>query len=147
MNFPAILCFSRHGGSPVGRILFLWTFALAAAGASAGGLAEAARIFYRARDWLQTSPAIQMRLVAETTRAWGAIADDAEQKTAAGEALSVREREAVRAMECISLSPGLTAEEIRRAIDAYVTRHPDRVYGNFGDLAWRALDSLCPQSP
>lgn len=50
-------------------------------------------------------------------------------------------------MECIILSPSLTAEEIRQAIDAYVTRHPDRVYGNFGDLAWRALDPLCPPAP
>ena len=107
------------------------------------GTAQAQRIFYYTRGWLATSPETQMRLVAGTLRAWEELAEAAEARGPAAEALPAREREALRLMECIRVFPGLTVEEVRQAIQAYASRHPEEVFSSFGDLAGRALARPC----
>lgn len=105
---------------------------------------RAQRIFYRSRDWLATSAETQMRLVNETLRAWDEVAEAAESRGPGGEPLSVREREALRLLECIRIHPGLTSEDVRRAVQAYVENHPQKIFASFGDLAARALSLPCP---
>ena len=103
----------------------------------------AQRIFYRTQDWLATSPETQMRLLNGTLRAWEAVAEAAEAREPAGEPLSVREREALRLLECIRVHPGLTPEEIRQAVQSYADEHPHDIFANFGDLGARALSRPC----
>jgi hypothetical protein len=109
--------------------------------------AQTTRIFYRAEDWLTTSPETQTLLVTGILRAWEQVAEAAEARGPAGEELSIREREALRLMECIQVSPGLTLEEVRQAIHAYAATHSTDIFSTVGDLAGRALDRRCPAPP
>ncbi len=106
--------------------------------------AQTTRIFYRAEDWLTTLPETQTLLVAGILRAWEQVAEAVEARAPSGEELSIREREALRLMECIQVSPGLTLEEVRLAIHAYAAMHPTDIFSTVGDLAGRALDRRCP---
>ena len=109
--------------------------------------AQTTRIFYRAEDWLTTSPETQTLLVTGILRAWEQIAEAVEARGPAGEELSIREREALQLMECIRVSPGLTLEEVRQAIQAYAAAHPTDIFSTVGDMAGRALDRRCPAPP
>ncbi|HEX9898073.1 MAG TPA: hypothetical protein VGC81_02550 [Candidatus Methylomirabilis sp.] len=109
--------------------------------------AQTTRIFYRAEDWLTTSPETQTLLVTGILRAWEQIAEAVEARGPAGEELSIREREALQLMECIRVSPGLTLEEVRQAIHAYAATHPTDIFSTVGDMAGRALDRRCPAPP
>jgi hypothetical protein len=102
--------------------------------------AGAARIFYRAQDWLGTSPETQMSLLRGTLRAWEEVAEAAE---AQDQRLSARERNALRLLECIRVRPGLTLEAVRQAIQQHARQHPEGVFSTFGDLAARALERRC----
>ncbi len=104
---------------------------------------RAERIFYRAKDWLATSPETQMRLVTGTHRAWEQEAETAEARGPSGERLSAAERVALRLLECIHVRPGLTLEEVRQAIQGYAGQHPEEIFSSFADLAARALERPC----
>ncbi len=101
------------------------------------------RIFYRAQDWLATSPEVQRLLVHGTLRAWEELAETAEADGRPVEQLPVREREAMRLLECIRVHPGLTVEEVRQTIQRYARQHPEEIFSAFGDLAGRALAHAC----
>ncbi|MBI2164384.1 MAG: hypothetical protein HYW08_06795 [candidate division NC10 bacterium] len=104
---------------------------------------RAQRIFYRSQDWLATSPETQMRLLNGTLRAWEEVAEAAEARGSGGDPLSVREREALRLLECIQIRPGLTPPAVRQAIQSYAGEHPQEIFASFGDLAARALSRPC----
>lgn len=103
----------------------------------------AQRIFYRTQDWLATSPETQMRLVNGTLLAWEEVAEAAEARGPAGDPLSVREREALRFLECIRVRPGLTPEDVRQTVQSYAGEHPKEIFASFGDLVARALSRFC----
>jgi hypothetical protein len=100
-------------------------------------------VFYRARDWLDTSPATQLTLARAAIRAWEGLAQQADARAAAGGMLSVRERHALHAVDCLSARPDITPEVVRAAIQAIVAGRPDGVWAHFSDLAGHALDQLC----
>jgi hypothetical protein len=109
--------------------------------------AQTTRILYRAEDWLTTSPETQTLMLTGILRAWEQVAESVEARGPAGKELAIREREALRLMECIQVSPGLTLEEVRQAIHAYAAAHPTDIFSTVGDLAGRALDRRCPAPP
>jgi hypothetical protein len=82
-----------------------------------------------------------------TLRAWEEVADALEGRGSREDRLSVREREMLRLLECVRVAPGLTPEEVRRAIEVYATQHREAIFGSFADLAGRALDRRCPAPP
>lgn len=84
-----------------------------------------------------------MRLLNGTLLAWEEVAEAAEAREPAGEPLSVREREALRLLECIRVHPGLTPEDVRQAVQSYADEHPHDIFASFGDLATRALSRPC----
>ena len=124
----------------VGTILVILLSAVAVS-------AQTTRIFYRAEDWLTTSPETQTLLVTGILRAWEQVAEAVEARGPTSEKLSSREREAVHFLECIQVSPGLTVEEVRQALQVYAAAHPTRIFSTVGDLAGRALDRRCPAPP
>lgn len=109
--------------------------------------AQTTRIFYRAADWLTTSPETQMHLINGTLRAWEEKADTLESRGPGEGRLSVREREMLRLLECVRVTPGLTPEEVRRAIEVYAAQHREAIFSSFADVAGRALDRRCPAPP
>lgn len=106
--------------------------------------AQTTRIFYRAEGWLTTSAEVQLHLVNGTLRAWEEMADSIEARGPGEDRLTVRESETLRLLECVRVAPGLTPEEVRRAIQGYAAQHREAIYGTFADLAGRALDRRCP---
>jgi len=109
--------------------------------------AQTTRIFYRAGDWLSTLPETQMHLINGTLRAWEELADSIEARGPGSDRLSVRDREVLRLLECVRVAPGLTPEEVRRAIEVYAAQNREAVFSAFADLAGRALDRRCPAPP
>lgn len=105
--------------------------------------AHAARIFYRAQDWLNTSSLTQLALARAAIRAWEELAGQAEARPEATQAFPVRERHALRAVDCLSARREITAETIRAAIEAIAAARPDGVWAHFSDLAAQALDQVC----
>lgn len=101
------------------------------------------RVFYRAEQWLATSPETQLLLVRGTLRAWEQLAESAENQGLPGGRLPIREREALRLVECIHLHPGLTLEQVRQAIQLHAIRHREEIFSAFGDLAAQALVMPC----
>ena len=109
--------------------------------------AQTTRIFYRAADWLSTLPETQMHLINGTLRAWEELADTIEARGPREDRLSGHERETLRLLECVRVAPGLTPEEVRRAIQVYAGQHREAIFSTFADLAGRALDRRCPAPP
>ena len=109
--------------------------------------AQTTRIFYRAADWLSTLPETQMHLINGTLRAWEELADTIEARGPREDRLSGHEREMLRLLECVRVAPGLTPEEVRRAIEVYAAQHREAIFSTFADLAGRALDRRCPAPP
>lgn len=109
--------------------------------------AQTTRSFYRAEEWLTTSPETQTLMVTGILRAYEQVAEAVEARGPAGEGPSIREREALRLLECVRVSPGLTMEEVRQAVHAYAAAHPTDIFSTVGDLAGRALDRRCPLPP
>lgn len=119
------------------------TLALLALLVSLPAPATAVRIFYHARDWLGTSLPTQLALARAAMRAWEGLAEQAEARAVAAGGLSARERHALRAVDCLSARPEITAEMIRAAIQTIVAARPDGVWAHFSDLAAQAVDRLC----
>lgn len=109
--------------------------------AHAGG----SRIFYRSSTWLETSPAVQRSSVTEVLAAWQATADEVIERAVAGGPLTVRQREALRLMDCVAGSAPLALETIQARLTAYGLAHPDRVFSSIADFVASALDQLCPR--
>lgn len=109
--------------------------------------AQTTRTFYRVEDWLTTSPETQMHLINGTLRAWEETADAIEARGPRENRLSVRESETLRLLECVRVTPVLTPEQVRRAIQVYAVQHREAIFSTFADLAGRALDRRCPAPP
>ena len=109
--------------------------------------AQTTRIFYRAESWLTTSPETRMHLINGTLRAWEELADTIEARGPREDRLSGQERETLRLLECVRITPGLTPEQVGRAIQVYAAQHREAIFSTFADLVGRALDRRCPAPP
>ncbi len=99
--------------------------------------AEADRIFCRGGSWLETSSSVQRLSLLGVLRGWEQVA-----QVAAGDALSLRQREALRLQDCLARNSYSTDELLSR-ITAFSFAHPDRVYYSLSDFIAEGLKPLC----
>lgn len=101
------------------------------------GPAAGDRIFYAGRTWLETSPAVQRLSLHGVFRAWGQLAEAAEERP-----LSVREEAFVRLHRCVTAT-GHTTGELIEWITAVGRRAPARTYYSLSDFVAESLRELC----
>ncbi|MBI2466464.1 MAG: hypothetical protein HYV62_01380 [Candidatus Rokubacteria bacterium] len=108
------------------------------------GEARADRIFYRARTWLETSPAVQRLSLDGVLRGWERVATEVEEAAMADQPLSRRQREALRLTDCLAERARRGAAELLERATAFAAAEPDRIFYSLSDFLAAALKALCP---